>query len=92
MLVLSRKQGEKIDVAGGYTIGGVTIVVKKIKHGCVQLGIAAPKEMEIARDDLGQAKKRGSREAVSPAAHVGHQPPIADGLFAPSPREGGNAA
>lgn len=49
MLVLTRKRGEKITIAGN-------IVVEIVEIDCsrVRLGITAPKEIKIARDDFCQ--------------------------------------
>jgi carbon storage regulator len=51
MLVLTRKNGEglTIDFLGRQ----VRVVLLKIRAGGVRLGIEAPKEMNIYRDELG---------------------------------------
>lgn len=46
MLVLSRKLDEKIMIDGG-----ITITVVNISHGKVHLGIEAPKETKILRQE-----------------------------------------
>ncbi len=47
MLVLSRKQGEKIILGNG-----VTVTVVSIKGNCVRLGIDAPADVRILREEL----------------------------------------
>jgi len=57
MLILSRKQGERI------TIGDdITIVIVSIPGDKVRLGIDAPKELAIKRPDM---VKREPAEAVT---------------------------
>jgi carbon storage regulator CsrA len=48
MLVLSRRQGEKIVLPGL----GVTIQVVAIKPGIVRIGIEAPPEIPILRQEI----------------------------------------
>jgi carbon storage regulator len=53
MLVLSRKKNETI-----YIGNGVTVTVLEIKAGVVRLGIVAPKEVPVMREEiLDQPKK-----------------------------------
>ena len=47
MLVLSRKQGEKIILGNG-----VTITMVSIKGNAVRLGIEAPEDVRILREEL----------------------------------------
>jgi carbon storage regulator len=47
MLVLSRKQGEKIILGNG-----VTVTVVSIKGNAVRLGIEAPEDVRILREEL----------------------------------------
>ncbi|MGL6095375.1 MAG: carbon storage regulator [Fimbriiglobus sp.] len=47
MLVLTRKLGEKIVIDGG-----ITITVVDIRPHTVQIGIEAPKETGILREEL----------------------------------------
>ena len=47
MLVLSRKQGESIVIAGG-----ITITITKLKGNSVVIGIDAPKDVSIRRTEL----------------------------------------
>lgn len=54
MLAMSRKQGEWLDVAGGFDAGGLSIVVIEIKGNKVRLGIAAPREIPVNRREVQQ--------------------------------------
>jgi carbon storage regulator len=47
MLILARKQNEKIHIGNE-----ITVHVLNIRKGGVQLGITAPKEVAIVRDEL----------------------------------------
>jgi carbon storage regulator len=69
MLVLSRKPGEKIHIGEN-----VTITIVRIGPNTVRLGIDAPKDMNIARDEL--AKQLGNLSGANiivemPADSVG---------------------
>jgi carbon storage regulator len=60
MLVLSRKHGQSIVVGGE-----VTITVVAIGRGRVQLGVTAPFDMTVHREEVQrriQAQKSASRE------------------------------
>jgi carbon storage regulator CsrA len=59
MLVLSRKQNEKIIVGDN-----VTITVLKIRGNTVRIGIDAPREVAVVRGEL--AVEQESRSAVEP--------------------------
>ena len=48
MLVLSRKQGESICLP----LEEVTITVLRLSHGRVRLGITAPDEVVVIRDEV----------------------------------------
>ncbi len=58
MLILTRKMGEGIVLNDN-----VTIRVVEISKGVVKLGIDAPKEMLILREELEQAVKQSNIEA-----------------------------
>ncbi len=47
MLVLTRKQGESIHIGAH-----ITVTVVRIKHGDIRLGIEAPADVVILRDEL----------------------------------------
>jgi carbon storage regulator len=55
MLVLSRKRGERIVIPGC----SITITITAIKGDRVRLGIAAPAEVAVLREELARRKKRG---------------------------------
>ncbi len=60
MLVLSRKTGERI------TIGeNIHIVITRIKGGRVKIGIEAPNEISIRRDNVTSVRPNDLREARS---------------------------
>ena len=60
MLVLSRKFGERIHIGEGITVSIVAI------HGNrVQLGIDAPPEVRIVRDDLRRCEPEPVLESVA---------------------------
>jgi len=47
MLVLSRKVGEKILIGDD-----VTVTIVRVSQGGVRVGISAPKEMPVTREEL----------------------------------------
>ena len=66
MLVLSRKHGQSIVVGGE-----VTITVVAIGRGRVQLGVTAPFDMTVHREEVQrriQAQKRIARELQAAGA------------------------
>jgi carbon storage regulator len=66
MLVLSRKHGQSIVVGGE-----VTITVVAIGRGRVQLGVTAPLDMAVHREEVQrriQAQKRIARELQAAGA------------------------
>ena len=66
MLVLSRKVGERILIGDK-----ITITVVKIGHGGVRVGIEAPPEMAVVREELAQELERTERALASgQAEHV----------------------
>jgi carbon storage regulator len=57
MLVLSRKVGEKIRIGDD-----ITVIVVELRGDKVRLGIEAPKEVPIHRDEVFQAIQRGNEK------------------------------
>ena len=55
MLVLARREGQKILIDGGR----ITIMVVEIRPNAVRLGIEAPKELVIDREEID--KKRNGQ-------------------------------
>lgn len=63
MLVLTRKLGESIAIDDH-----IKIVVVQIKGKQVRLGIQAPKETKIHREEVYTAIQEQNKEAANPAA------------------------
>ena len=61
MLVLSRKVGEKIVIGND-----ITVTVEEVRGGKVRLGILAPKEVEVHRQEVYQAIQREKSRGKSP--------------------------
>ncbi|MCC7476478.1 MAG: carbon storage regulator CsrA [Pirellulales bacterium] len=57
MLVLSRKVGERILIGEK-----VSVTVVKIGHGGVRLGVEAPPEMSVVREELAKEIQRAEQE------------------------------
>ena len=57
MLVLTRKRGQKIIIEIGEV--DIEIVVKQIRTATVQLGISAPKDWRIRRNELPSERDNG---------------------------------
>ena len=66
MLVLSRKVGEKIHISEN-----ITITVVEIDRGKIRLGIDAPRDIPIYRQELVPAATPGVLNANSPVIEVG---------------------
>lgn len=62
MLVLSRKVGEAIQIGDN-----IEVMVVRIGPGVVRIGVVAPKEMSIVRDEIGT--RRGTNEPAENAPH-----------------------
>ena len=56
MLVLTRKDGERIVIDGG-----ITVEVVEAQGGRVRLGISAPPEVRVMREELIRAPARDPR-------------------------------
>ena len=71
MLVIGRKTGESIILDGG-----IKITIVSLGQDKVSIGIDAPKEVQIFREELMEATK-ANREAVEPLlqtpTNAGHQ-------------------
>lgn len=66
MLVLSRKQDEKIIIGDS-----ITLMVISIQGDKVRLGIEAPKDVSIHREEVYQAIQRERESHPHSSAHVG---------------------
>jgi carbon storage regulator len=64
MLVLTRKAGERIRIGDK-----VTLVVVKINGNAVRLGVEAPPEFVIARQELLSSPSSLPAEAGEPVSH-----------------------
>ena len=62
MLVLSRKVGEKILIGDN-----VSVTVVRVAQGIVRIGVDAPKDMAIVRDEIKdrEAGKTSSRSSAA---------------------------
>lgn len=65
MLVLSRKEAERIRLGEE-----IVITVVRIGGDKVRLGIEAPKDMLVLRDELQPFEKQGVPAAVRPIAEI----------------------
>jgi len=68
VLVLSRKVGERILIGDK-----VAITVVKIGHGGVRIGVEAPPELAVVREELAEEIEREER-----AMAEGHAEPVAE--------------
>ena len=57
MLVLSRKIGERILIGDK-----ITVTVVKIGHGGVRIGVEAPQELAVVREELALELRRAEEE------------------------------
>ena len=62
MLVLSRKVGQKILIGDK-----ISITVVRVGQGGVRIGVEAPEEMEVVREELLGDPERRSRKATLPS-------------------------
>jgi carbon storage regulator len=65
VLVLSRKTGERILIGDK-----ITVTVVKIGHGGVRLGIEAPAEMAVVRQELAEELERAEQALAAEQAEV----------------------
>lgn len=59
MLVVSRKVGERILIGDK-----ITVTVVKIGNGGVRIGIDAPTEMAVVREELAEKLRESERERI----------------------------
>lgn len=69
MLVLSRKTGESIKIAEGL----IEVFVVQIRGDKVRLGVEAPKDIDVHRNEVFAAIRRQQREAVQPGSGVARE-------------------
>lgn len=60
MLVLSRKVGERILIGDK-----ILVTVVKIGHGGVRIGVEAPAELAVVREELAEEMEREERERAA---------------------------
>ncbi len=63
MLVVSRKTGERILIGDR-----IAITVVKISSGGVRIGVEAPPEMAVMREELAEQIQRAELDAIRAAA------------------------
>jgi carbon storage regulator len=68
VLVLSRKAGERILIGDK-----ITVTVVKIGHGGVRIGVEAPPELAVVREELAEQLKRAEQ-----ALESGRAEPVVD--------------
>jgi len=71
MLIVARRKGQRIRIGAD-----IEVVVTELSKGEVRLGIVAPREVQVMRDEVRKAVADANREAAqSPVgAAVGDQP------------------
>jgi carbon storage regulator len=52
MLVFGRKEGETVDIAGGFENGGITVTLVRIKGNKILIGVDAPRDITIHRGEI----------------------------------------
>ena len=62
MLVLSRKPGESIVIDGR-----IHVTVIRVESGVVKLGILAPKEISVHRQEIQEEIRHGKQETLNPS-------------------------
>lgn len=60
MLVLSRKVGERILIGDK-----ISVTIVKIGHGGVRVGVEAPPELAVVREELAEELERAERALAS---------------------------
>jgi carbon storage regulator len=65
VLVLSRKIGERILIGDK-----IAITVVKIGHGGVRIGVEAPSELAVVREELALELQRADEEKIEKAGHA----------------------
>ena len=68
MLVLSRKKGESIIIGDN-----IEITVVDVQGDLIRLGIKAPKEVSIYRQELWEDIKNANQEATQTVANLGEK-------------------
>ena len=66
MLVVSRKIGERILIGDK-----IAITVVKVTSGAVRIGVEAPAELAVMREELAQEIRRAEQAAIDAASGSG---------------------
>jgi carbon storage regulator len=61
VLVLSRRAGESVVIGNN-----VTVTVLEVRGDVVRVGIAAPREVQVHREEVYRALQEANRSAASP--------------------------
>ena len=64
MLVLSRKVGESIEIAGG-----IRVTVSEVKGGRVRLSIQAPPEVRVLRKEIADSGESARSRSTTPGSN-----------------------
>jgi carbon storage regulator len=78
MLILSRKPGESIVIDGR-----ITVKVLRVEGDVVKVGITAPPDVPVHREEVYEEIRKSNREAVTP--RTGALPKLSVGGQAPPP-------
>ena len=62
MLVLSRKVGEKILIGDN-----ISVTVVRVAQGTVRIGVEAPEDLAIVREEIKDQQRTGPRERKVPS-------------------------
>ena len=68
MLVLSRKVGERILIGDK-----IAVTVVKLGHGGVRIGIEAPAEMAVVREELAAAMDEAERQYAAESSDAANR-------------------
>jgi carbon storage regulator len=67
MLILTRRVGETVMIGND-----VTVTVLGVKGNQVRIGVNAPRDVAVHREEIFERIKREEQEGVAPAAHGGN--------------------
>ncbi|MHB1486050.1 MAG: carbon storage regulator CsrA [Acidimicrobiales bacterium] len=65
MLVLSRRPHESINIGED-----IVVTILEVHRDHVRIGIQAPRDVEVHRQEVFQAIQEANRQAASPSAHA----------------------
>ncbi|MCG2634897.1 MAG: carbon storage regulator CsrA [Gammaproteobacteria bacterium] len=68
MLILTRKSGESVVIGDD-----IEITVLGVRGGQVRLGVTAPKEVKVHRDEVYRKLREGGDRAVAGASDAGRE-------------------